>query len=417
MSQPSLFEQALESLAAAAEKMKLESKFFELLKVPERTVEVSIPLVCDNGQQEIYKGYRVEHSSARGPYKGGLRYHHEVSMDEVRALALWMSIKCAVVDIPFGGGKGGIAVDPKTLSEKELERLTREFTRRMSDVWGPLKDVPAPDVNTNSKIMGWIVDEFSKANGKKMPSVVTGKAIEDGGIVGRDTATGDGGLMVLEAVRKKVLNKEPKEVTVVVQGFGNVGYGFAEAAHRAGYKIIACSDSKGGVFDTQLNGLDPQQIMEVKKKQGKIAGDGANLKSVSNAELLELPCDVLVLAALENQVTEQNVANIKTKVILELANGPVNPEASRTLHRRDIIVVPDVLANAGGVTVSYFEWLANQREETWKREQVDEELADTMHRAVDAVFAAADDFKVDYRTAAYIVALRRISDAMAKKSA
>ncbi len=418
-----LFAGAEGELRAAASLLKLPADTTTYLLEPERTVEVSIPLRRDDGSTKIFHGYRVEHSSLRGPYKGGLRFHPQVEMDEVRALALWMTVKCAVVGIPFGGGKGGIAVDPKLLSAHELERLTRAFTRRMSDVWGPEKDVPAPDVNTNPTIMGFVVDEYAKIVGHRTPAVVTGKAIADGGIVGRDTATGDGGLMVLQQVLKqKNLDAKP---TVVVQGFGNVGYGFAEAAHRASMRVIGLSDSKGGISDKRGEGMDPANVMHTKEAKGTIGGcycvgsvcDCENYSAVTNAQLLELPCDILVLAALENQVTEENASRIKAKIVLELANGPGTPAATKQLEARGIAVIPDVLANAGGVTVSYFEWAANCANETWTRDRVARELEKTMADATSAVIAAAEEFKVDYRTAAYIVALRRLDEAFQKKMA
>ncbi|MDP3985754.1 MAG: Glu/Leu/Phe/Val dehydrogenase [bacterium] len=413
-----IFEQALKNLQNAARSISLDAETLSILQNPERTIECSVPLRRDDGRLEVYQGYRVQHSSIRGPYKGGLRYHPHVDMNEVRALALWMTLKCAVVGIPFGGGKGGITVDPKSLSEAELERLTRAFTRRMADVWGPDRDVPAPDVNTNPKIMGWIVDEYEKIVGKKSRGVITGKSIEDGGILGRDTATGDGGLFVLETLRKTV--SLPERPMVIIQGFGNVGHGFAEAAHRAGYRVVGLSDSKGGIYDKRGEGMDPANIMKTKKEQGKISGcycigsvcDCENYSAVTNQQLLELPCDILVLAALENQVTNENASQIKAKVVLELANGPVAPEADALLHSRGIPVIPDVLANAGGVTVSYFEWEANRANEEWSRERVRQELEKIMRAATEATEAAAKELSIDFRTAAYVVALRKIHEAM-----
>lgn len=422
----SLFDDALQTLRAAGATGGISDTLLRRLASPENVIEVTVPLTRDDGTTAEFRGYRVQHSSLRGPYKGGLRYHPAVDFDEVRALALWMTIKCAVVGIPFGGGKGGIAVDPKALSGAELERLTREFTRRLISVWGPDKDVPAPDVNTNPKIMGWIADEYAKLTGRRTPAVVTGKALEDGGIPGRDTATGVGGLIVLEQIaRRKSQIGDDKRLaisdlpTVVVQGFGNVGYSFSEAAHRAGYRIIGLSDSKGGIHDKRGEGMDPANVMKTKQEQGQIAGcycsgsvcDCTNYAAVSNAELLELPCDVLVLAALENQIIEGNAPRIKAKLVLELANGPVTREADRILRDRGIVVIPDVLANAGGVTVSYFEWLANQRGEAWTEERVAHELETTMRAASVAVSARAEEFKVDLRQAAYLVALERLEEA------
>ncbi|MBI4133467.1 Glu/Leu/Phe/Val dehydrogenase [Candidatus Uhrbacteria bacterium] len=416
----SLFADTLETLRSAGTAGGISDTLVKLLASPENVIEVGVPLRRDDGTTAEFRGYRVQHSSVRGPYKGGLRYHPDVDMDEVKALALWMTIKCAVVGIPFGGGKGGIAVDPKTLSPRELERLTREFTRRMSHVWGPDKDIPAPDLNTNPKIMGWIADEYAKIVGKPTPAVVTGKALEDGGIPGRDSATGDGGLIVLKKFLHTTPHSPPSTPSVIIQGFGNVGYGFAEAAARAGFRIVGLSDSKGGIWDKRGEGMDPENVMKTKQEQGHIAGcycvgsvcDCTNYAPVTNAALLELPCDVLVLAALENQITKENAPRIKVKLILELANGPVTREADAMLHERGIAVVPDVLANAGGVVVSYFEWSANRLHERWDRARVSKELERLIGTAAQSVYTTAQQEKIDYRTAAYLVALRRLAEAL-----
>lgn len=407
----SIFENAIAQIDSAAKKLNLPDEIISIISQPERTIEVSLPFRHDDGTFKIYHGYRVEYSSARGPYKGGLRYHPKVDFDEVKSLALWMTIKCAVAGIPFGGGKGGISIDPKLFGENELERLTRQFTRRMSDVFGPDKDVPAPDVNTNPKIMGWILDEYNKINRVDAPAVITGKSIEDGGIVGRDTATGDGGIIVLKKFLNELSLFSDNAPTVVIQGFGNVGYGFALAVHKAGYKIIGLSDSVGGICDETQAGMNPEDMMKLKTEIGSLSSV-QNYKNVSNEELLEAPTDILVLAALENQIIKDNAAKIKAKIILELANGPITRDADIILKERGIPVIPDVLANAGGVTVSYFEWLANKSGEIWSREKVDAELDKILSEASNAVISASKEFNVDFRTGAYIVALRRLNEAI-----
>ena len=404
----SAFDSAISQLTHTAEVIGLDKNILEILKQPERIVEVSLPLVRDNGKLEIYRGYRVQHSSARGPYKGGLRYHAQVDFDEVKALALWMTMKCAVVGIPLGGGKGGITIDPKQFSEVELEKLTRMFTRKMAPLLGPDKDIPAPDVNTNSKIMGWVADEYGKAVGKPTPGMVTGKSIEDGGIVGRDTATSDGGFIVLKEFQK-ALGFGAEKPSIIIQGFGNAGFNFGKIAKREGYKILGVSDSSGGVY--MEGGLDIDAVAEAKKEKGSVANFEMGEK-VSNKELIEKPCDVLVLAALENQITLENVDNIKAKVILELANGPIAYEAHQKLYKRGVVVIPDILTNAGGVTVSCLEWQANVAEETWSLEKVQTELNKIMVDASLKVLETAKKYNTDFRTAAFAVALERLKEAM-----
>lgn len=410
-----VYDNALAQLQTAAEITDLKPSTLAILREPERTVQVSVPVKMDDGTTKVFIGYRVEHSSVRGPYKGGLRFHPQVDLNEVKALALWMTMKCAVVNIPLGGGKGGITVDPKQLSEQELEQLTRLFTRAMQDVFGPDKDIPAPDVNTNAKIMNWIADEFSKIKGSPQPGVVTGKPIEQGGSQGRDTATADGGFYVLEEYTK-THNMNPTDTTVIIQGFGNAGYNMAKLAHEAGFKVIGLSDSKGGIIDLRKQGMNPDNVMARKQEHGMIGGmycegsvcDDTNYKSVSNEELLLEECDILIPAALENQITESNAHEIKAKVILELANGPTTPEADEILAKRGIPVIPDILANAGGVTVSYFEWLQNKNNEHWSREQVKEKLEPIMKRAFTEILEIAKNKKTTLRTAAFVSALTRL---------
>ncbi len=415
----SVFKNALQQLKKAAGYVKISPATLEQLKKPERILQFSLPVIMDNGDIRIFEGYRVQYTSVRGPYKGGLRYHPQTNLDEVKALAFWMGIKCAVVDIPLGGGKGGIMVDPKKLSKGELERLTRVFTRRLVPFIGPEQDILAPDVNTNPEMMGWVMDEYSQIVGKKIPGVVTGKSLELGGSQGRAEATGKGGLYVLNELAKK-LKLNPKKTRIIVQGFGNVGFNFANLAYQAGYKIIGLSDSQGGIYSKKGISMNPKHVMQDKKARGLIAGcycigsvcDCKNFKQVTNKQLLELPTDILVLAALENQVIKVNAGRIKAKAIIEMANGPTTPEADAKLAKRKIIVVPDVLANAGGVTVSYFELVQNLQQYYWTEDEVFNKLKTIMIKAFTDVWQKAQDLKIDLRTAAFVLALERIGKAM-----
>lgn len=407
----STYGNAMEQLRRAAELLQLDQATRSILEHPRRTVQVSMAVRMDDGAVRVFEGYRVQHNNARGPYKGGIRYHAQTDMDEVKALAFWMAVKCAVVDIPFGGGKGGITVDPKALSRGEKERLTRAFTRAIADVIGPERDVPAPDVNTNPEIMGWIADEYSQIVGHAAPAVVTGKPIAVGGSEGRGTATGQGGFYVLEAVREKV-RLEPELATVAIQGFGNAGQAMAKLLFRHGYTIVAISDSKGGVASEK--GLDPDALLEHKEKTGSVQGfPGAT--DITNAELLAYPCGILVPSALENQITGENAHAIKAKIVLELANGPTTPEADTILAEAGVTVVPDVLANAGGVATSYLEWVQNMEGSRWTESEVFEKLQRIMRNAFDGVWAAKEQYGVDMRRAAFVAGIRRIKDAMIAK--
>ena len=417
------FQNALKQLKIAADAMSLDAAVLEILKNPERVVEVSLPMRMDDGSLKIFTGYRVQHSNARGPYKGGLRYHPKVDLNELRALALWMTMKCAVVGIPMGGAKGGITVDPKKLSAGELERLTRSFTRAMKDVFGPERDVPAPDVNTTPKIMAWIMDEYSKIVGQPAPAVITGKPIAIGGSAGREAATGQGAFYVLEELVKK-LKIQPQKTTVAIQGFGNVGYHMAELMHKAGYKIIALSDSQGGIVDLRRRGMDPKNVMEQKHSRGLIGNmycigsvcDGTNYKAVANGKLLEIPCDILIPAALEHQITGKNAGRLKAKIVLELANGPTTPEADEKLKRKKIVVVPDILANAGGVTVSYFEWVQNKQGLYWSEAEVLKKLEPVMRQSFSAIWERHLKYNATLRVAAFVLALERLRDSIQAKS-
>lgn len=400
------WERAQKQLENAAKHFKLDPLLHAKLLHPDRVVQVSVPLKKDNGEVVVYNGFRVQHNNARGAYKGGLRYHQDVNMDEVRALAFWMSMKNAVIDVPFGGGKGGVQVNPKELSEAELERLTREFTRKLVPVIGPHLDVPAPDVNTTGKIMSWLVDEYSKAVGKPSPAVVTGKPIANGGSEGRTEATGLGGSYSFLKLLS-ILNKSPKDLTVSIQGFGNVGSYLAEYLHEAGCKIVALSDSKGGIYAPE--GLDVKAAMKYKEERGVIQGFAGN--DISSDETLTLPVDIIVPAALENSITEANASHIKAKYVLELANGPTTLEADKILEQKGIIVIPDILANSGGVAVSYFEWKQNIDGQRWQKQDVFHKLKEKMDNATSKVHAISQKNNVSLRTAAYMLALENIAAA------
>lgn len=407
-------------LEKVATRIDLPPLLLARLSQPDRTISVSLPLKMDNGVVKVFEGYRVQHNNILGPYKGGLRYHPNVSMDEVRALAFWMSMKCAVVDIPFGGGKGGITVNPKELSENELKKLSKTFIRRLATAIGPTVDVPAPDVNTNPKIMAWMVDEYAKIVGKNTPAVLTGKPLNKGGSQGRTEATGLGGSYVLLETLKK-LKKNPKNMTVAVQGFGNVGYYIAYYLARAGMKVIAVSDSKEGIF--VADGLNPQRTLECKQKKGYLSGcycvgsvcDLRKGRKITNKELLELDVDVLVPSALENVITKENAPKIQAKIILEMANGPITDEADTILEKKHVMVIPDILANSGGVATSYYEWYQNMHRLKWGKKEVYTKLKDQLSRVTSEVIAVQKKYKANMRDAAYILALRRIGN-MAKRT-
>lgn len=420
------WQRALSQLSTVADMVKTPPEVRARLEHPERIVEVSLPIVMDDGNTKVFTGFRVQHNNARGPYKGGLRYHSQVDMDEAKALAFWMTMKNAVIDVPFGGGKGGIAVNPKELSQAELERLTREFARKLTPVIGPYLDVPAPDVNTNGTIMNWIVDEYALQVGEEMPGVVTGKPLDHGGSEGRTEATGLGGAYALMALLPHLTTKTPSELTVAVQGFGNVGSYLARFLIERGFKVVALSDSKGGVYVP--GGItDIDAIERCKEEKGKLAGcycigsvcdignrEALNGRDISSSEVLELPVDIIVPAALENAITDENVANIKAKIVLELANGPTTREADAALRERGIVLIPDILANAGGVAVSYFEWYQNNHKETWTKDVVFKKLEEKMNAAAEAVYTTAAQFKCSLRDGAYAVALERLTNAYKK---
>ncbi len=397
------WETALQQLHAAAGKIDLDPRLLKKLETHDHDIRVDLDLKLDSGEAKSFKGFRLQHNNLRGPYKGGLRYHPEVSEDEIKALSFWMTIKNAVVDVPFGGGKGGIAINPKDLSEAELEKLTREFTRKLADHLGPNIDVPAPDVGTDSKVMGWIVDEYSTIVGKNTPAVVTGKPIELGGSEGRIEATGLGGVYSLTSALKR-LEINQKGLTVAIQGFGNVGHFIALFLEKEGFKIVAVSDSKGGIYDQEGLG-SMEKLIEKKKAQGSVGSD------ISPEKLLELPVDILIPAALENVITRDNAAKLRAKIVLEMANGPTSPEADQILFDKKITVIPDILANSGGVAVSYFEWYQNLHDEHWSKNEVFRKLKEKMERATENVFRILEEHNTTWREAAYISALKRLDEA------
>lgn len=394
---------ALEQLERAATIVELDPELKRRLENPDNVVDVAVSYETDVGETKTVRGYRVQHNNILGAYKGGLRYHPAVDLDEAKALAFWMTMKNALVNVPFGGGKGGLEINPKELSEGELERLTKSFTKELHPHIGPNKDVPAPDVNTNSKIMHWIVEEFSRLTGTHTPGVVTGKPIGSGGSEGRTEATGYGGGYVLEAMLAK-LGKNPKGMTVAIQGFGNVGSFVAKYLQNAGLTIVALSDSKSGTYREQ--GIDIAKAEAHKKEQGTFAGLG---KEITAYSLLTLPVDILVPAALENAITDSNAGEIRANIILELANGPTTLEADAILREKGVIVIPDILANAGGVVVSYFEWLQNKSNESWKKEDVLAKLKVKMEAAAEKVWNMSVGKNISLRDAAYAVALQNLA--------
>ncbi len=396
---------ALKKFEDAAETLSLKEWERELLTTPERVVQVSFPVAMDDSSVRIFKGVRVLFNTARGPGKGGVRYHPLVDAEEVKALAFLMTLKCALMDIPFGGAKGGVKVNPKELSRAELERLTRCFTRSISRDIGPDIDVPAPDVYTNEQVMAWIYDEYSSLKGEKTPAVVTGKPLSLGGIPGRGVATAKGAFHALEAALERMGLEKPR---VVIQGFGNAGLNLALMLHSEGCRVVGVSDSTQAIHDPA--GLDVEALAEW-KRSGKSFKDYPSARKVGAGEFLRLRCDVLVLAALENQVTEENADGVEARLVLEVANNPVTEGARKTLHRRGVVCIPDILANAGGVTVSYFEWVQNREGESWSEERVFEELEERMSSAFKEVWREAEKGGVDLGTAAVMIAVKRVLEA------
>ncbi|MBU2632827.1 Glu/Leu/Phe/Val dehydrogenase [Patescibacteria group bacterium] len=413
------WDRAVEQLKESAQKINLDKNLLKRLSQPEKIIQVNLPIKMDNGKTQTFKGFRVQHNNLLGPYKGGIRYHQGVNLDEIKALSFWMTMKNAVIDVPFGGGKGGIIVDPKHLSERELEELTRLFAKKLYKDIGPKKDVPAPDVNTNPRIMGWFEDEYSKIAGKYTPAVVTGKPIEMGGSEGRKEATGLGGVYALLAVLKQI-HKSPKGMTVAIQGFGNVGRYIGKFLQEQGFKIVALTDSKGSIYVPQ--GVpDIEQVELCKEEKGFIAecycvGSVCDLrhkqqmggKDISPQDALELPVDILIPAALENVITKNNAHKIRAKIVVEMANGPTTISADKILKEKGILVIPDILSNSGGVAVSYFEWYQNLHMEKWSKEEVFKKLKEKMEKATGDVLKIQKEHNITLREAAYLLALQRI---------
>jgi len=405
------FEIAKQQLKMACDRLGVDPVVYEILSKPQKVIEVSIPVKMDDGSVRVFTGFRVQHNNAIGPTKGGIRFHPNVNADEVKALAMWMTFKCAVVGIPYGGGKGGVAVNPKELSKEELERLSRAFIDAIYDEIGPDKDIPAPDVNTNSQIMGWMLDEYNKISRKDNPGVITGKPLSVGGSKGRVAATGLGVAITVRELAKK-MGLELKGAKVAVQGFGNVGSYTALILQQYGAKIVAISNSRTCIYSEK--GIDVEKLMEYREKTGNIAGF-ADTEELPKEEIFTLDVDIFVPAALENVITSQNADKIKAKIVAEGANGPTTPEADEILDRKGVVVIPDILANAGGVTVSYFEWVQNLYGFYWTEEEILKREEKIMVEAFNNVYEISRQYNVNLRTAAYMLSVKRVAEAMKAK--
>ncbi|HVB73187.1 MAG TPA: Glu/Leu/Phe/Val dehydrogenase [Ktedonobacteraceae bacterium] len=401
------YHMAVQQFEAAAEKLHLSEDMREILRKPKRELAVNFPVRMDNGRIRTYTGYRVQHNVNRGPAKGGIRYSPEVTLDEVKALAMWMTWKCAVVGIPFGGAKGGVICDPKGMSPAELERLTRRYATEISMIIGPHSDIPAPDVNTNSQVMAWIMDTYSMHEGYSIPAVVTGKPLSIGGSEGRNDATATGVLFVTRQAARHI-GMPLRGARVSIQGFGNAGSIAARLFHNEGSKVVAVSDTRGGIYNE--SGLDPAAVLRFKQERGSVVGfPGAQVVGVH--DVLEVPCDVLIPAATEGVITKANAGRVQARIVAEAANGPTTPEADAILLKKDTLVIPDILANAGGVTVSYFEWVQDLQSFFWGVEEITQKLEVIMNRAYTAVAEKADQFSCDLRLAANMLAISRVAEA------
>lgn len=405
------FDNVIAVVDSAAKKLGYKQEEYEQFKHPERELKVSIPVKMDNGELKVFTGYRVQHSTTRGPAKGGIRFHPSVNMDEVKALAAWMTFKCAVVNIPYGGAKGGVIVDPSTLSETELRHLTRRYTTMISPIIGPDQDIPAPDVNTNPKIMGWIMDTYSMLHGRCIPGVVTGKPLEINGIPGRAAATGRGVMFTCNNILAKE-GIEKKGCKISVQGYGNVGGTTARLMHAEGYKVVAVSDVSGGLY--KADGLDIPKIDKfLADNHGKMleSYNEDGVKHISATDVLSVECTILIPAAMENQINDETVNDVKAKIIVEAANGPTTLEADEVINKKGIILVPDILSNAGGVVVSYLEWVQNQQALYWEESDTNDKLKHVMDRSFEEVYDLAKKHDVSLREGAYMIALKRVVEA------
>ena len=401
------FDIAMQNFDTAAEKLGLTENMKSRIKYPQRSLIVSVPVRLDNGSIKRFEGFRVQHSTMRGPAKGGVRYHPDVTLDEVKALATWMTWKCAVAGIPYGGGKGGITCNPKEMSERELERLTRRYFSEIMPIVGPEKDIPAPDVYTDAQTMAWMMDTFSVNKGYTVPGVVTGKPLEIGGSLGRESATARGTVYSIENAAKYI-GLDLSNATCAVQGFGNAGSMAAKLIKEVGVKVIAVSDSKGGIFDP--TGLDPDKVLEHKSKTESVIGYSGS-DEISNEDLLTIDCDILIPAALENVITKKNASDIKAKIVAETANGPTTPDADHILEENGVFIIPDILANGGGVAVSYFEWVQNVQHLFWTEEEINKRLREIMDHSFNAVIEVKEKFKAHMRIAANMLGISRVSKA------
>ena len=401
------YHMALQQFEAAADKINLSEDMREILRQPKRELTVNFPVRLDNGRVKTFTGYRVQHNVNRGPAKGGIRYGPDVTLDEVKALAMWMTWKCAVVGIPFGGAKGGVICDPKQMSPSELERLTRRYATEISIVVSPHSDIPAPDVNTNAQVMAWIMDTYSMHEGYSIPAVVTGKPLSIGGSEGRNDATATGVLFVTRQAAKRI-GMPVQGAHVSVQGFGNAGSIAARLFHHEGCKVVAVSDTRGGIYNE--SGLDPATVLRFKQERGSVV-NFPRAQNISVQEVLEIPCDILIPAATEGVITAANADRVQARIISEAANGPTTPEADEILFRKGVYIIPDILANAGGVTVSYFEWVQDLQSFFWDVEEITQKLEVIMNRAFAAVADKADQFSCDMRLAANMLAISRVAEA------
>ncbi|MTI84720.1 MAG: Glu/Leu/Phe/Val dehydrogenase [Firmicutes bacterium] len=408
MQELNAFTIAQQQVNTAGDKLGVSTEIIELLKEPKRVLEVNFPVKMDNGSVRLFKGYRAQHSDVVGPAKGGIRFHPDVCVDEVKALSMWMTFKCGVVGLPYGGGKGGVVCNPKELSQNEMEKLSRAYINAVAQIIGPNKDIPAPDVYTNPQVMAWMMDEFSKIKQTNHPGIVTGKPISCGGSQGRNEATARGCVFTIREAAQRI-GLELQDATVAIQGYGNAGSIAAKLLHEMGSKIVAICDSRGTAHS--MDGIDPYAAADHKAKTGTVEGM-AGTTAIKQEDLFTLDVDILIPAALENQITEENAGDIKVKIIAEAANGPTTPDADKILFKNGVLVIPDILANAGGVTVSYFEWVQNLMNYYWSEAEVNTKLEKVMVDAFNETFKMSKEHASDMRTAAYMVSIDRIAESI-----